>query len=142
MKVTVCFLLLIFFYSRGLGTCDASSIVSPLTGCFGEGHEEKLAQVDFSAAFDKVSHRGVLYKLRSIDVERQFLPIVSEFLCDRWQRVRLDDKVSALVGVVSRVPQYSVLGSLLSILYTCKFFVRNHILGYADYRYCDPCIYS
>ena len=70
--------------------------------------EGRLVQLDFSAAFDRVSHRGLLRKLSSIGVGGQFLSIVSEFLSNRRQHVRLDGKVSASVIVVSGVPQGSV----------------------------------
>ena len=48
--------------------------------------------------------------------------------------MRLDGKVSALVDVVSGMPQSSVLEQLLFILYTFELFyiVGNHVLGYAD----------
>ena len=58
--------------------------------------EENLVQLDFSATLDKVSQRGLLCKLRSIEVEGQFLSIVSEFFIDRRQCVRLAGKVSGL----------------------------------------------
>ena len=64
-----------------------------------------------------ISHHGLFYKLRSIAVGRQILYIVSKFLSDRPQSVRLDGMVSASVDVVSRVPQDSVIGSLFFILY-------------------------
>ena len=62
--------------------------------------EGMLVQLDFSAAFVWVSYCGLLYKLRSIGVRGQFLPKVSQSLCDRKQRVRLDGKVSVLMNVV------------------------------------------
>ena len=57
-----------------------------------------------------------------------------EFPSYRSQRVHLDDKVSALVNVVSEVPQSSILEPLLFILCTSELFhiVRNHIVGYAN----------
>ena len=70
--------------------------------------EERLVQLNFSTAFDRVSHRGLLYKLRTIGVQAQFLSVVSELLSDRRQRVRLDGTVSASVNVVSGVPQGSI----------------------------------
>ena len=65
--------------------------------------EERLHQLDFSAAFDRVSHCSLLYKLKSISVGKQFLSIVSEFLSDRRQRVSLNGNVSASVDGASRV---------------------------------------
>ena len=63
----------------------------------------KLASVSFSAAFYRVSNCGLLYKLRFIGVggSNRDKSIVSEFLSDRRQRVRLDGKISDLVDVVS-----------------------------------------
>ena len=64
----------------------------------------RLVQLDFSAAFDRISSRGLLYKLRSMSVGGKFLSIVSQFLSDRRQRVSLKGKVSVSVDVV---PGYS-----------------------------------
>ena len=64
--------------------------------------EGRLVQLDFSTAFDRVSHCGMLYKLRSIGVEGQFLSIVLVFLSDKRLRVQLNGKVSVFVDVVSR----------------------------------------
>ena len=96
--------------------------------------ERRIVQFDFSAAFDRVSHRGLLYKLRSIGVGDQFLSIVSELFSERRQRVSLDGRVSASVDGVSGVHQGSVLEQLLFILYTSELFhiVGNHTVGYAD----------
>ena len=62
------------------------------------------------------------------------MTIVSEFLSDRRQRVRLNGKVSVSADVISEVPQVSVLGSFLFILYILELFhvVENHMASYAD----------
>ena len=65
------------------------------------GMEGRVVQLEFLAAFDRVSHRGVLYKVRSMRIGVQFLSIVSEFLSCIKQRVRLASKANALVDVVS-----------------------------------------
>ena len=89
----------------------------------------RLVQLDFSAAFDRVSHCGLLYKLRSIGIGRQFLPIVSVFVIDRRQCMRLDGKVSKSVDLVSEA--LFQLGPLLFILYTSELFhiVGKHVVG-------------
>ena len=84
--------------------------------------ERKLVQLDFSTTVDRVSHRGLLYKLRSIGVGGQFLFIIWEFLSDRRHRVRFDGKVSASVNVALGVPQSSVLGPFYFKLYTSGLF--------------------
>ena len=58
----------------------------------------------------------------------------SSCLSERRQRVSLNGKVSASVDIVSGVPQGSVLGTLLFILYTSELLhvVGNHIVSYAD----------
>ena len=96
--------------------------------------EERLVQLDFTAAFDRVSHRCLLYKLTSIGVEGQFLSIVSEFLSDRRQHMPLDGKVSESADVVSGVPQGIILEPFLFILYTLELsrILGYHIMDYED----------
>ena len=77
-----------FSYHRRLGKCDALLTLSHhLLVTLDRGTEGLLVQFYFSAAFDRVSHSGLLYKLRSAGCE-QFLSIVSEFLSDSRKRVR------------------------------------------------------
>ena len=96
--------------------------------------EGSLVQLHFSAAFGRVSHRDMLYKLKSIGVGGQFLFIVLEFLSVRRRHVHLKGKVSASVDVVSGVTMGSVSRVLFFILYTSELFriFSNYIVGYAD----------
>ena len=91
-------------------------------------------QVDFSAAFDRVNHLGILYKLCSVAIGGSVLSILTQFLSNRPQQVMVDGCRSKLVNVVSGVPQGSVLGPLLFILYTSELFsiLENKMVGYAD----------
>ena len=73
------------------------------------GIKGRIVQLDFSAAFGRVNHRGLLYKLRSIGAGGLFLFLVSKFLSDKRQPVRLNGKVSA-----SAPPRSSaLLGTML-----------------------------
>ena len=84
-----------FAYRRGLKTCDVLLTLSHhLQAALDRGMERRLVQLDLSIAFDRVSHYGLLYKLRSVGVGGQFLSSISEFLSDRRQGVHLDGKVS------------------------------------------------
>ena len=59
-----------FAYRKGLGTCDALLCVAyTLQSALKLGQEARIVQIDFSAAFDRVNHQGILFKLCSVGVE-------------------------------------------------------------------------
>ena len=74
------------------------------------GQETLIVQIEFSAAFDRVNHLGILYKLCSVDIGGSVLSILTEFLLNRSQQVMVDGCRSKLVNIVLGVPQGSVLG--------------------------------
>ena len=88
-------------------------------------------QINFSAAFGRVNHLGILYKLCPVDIGGSVLSILTEFLSNRSQQVMMDGCRSKLVNVVSGVPQGSVLGPLLFLLYTSSI-LENKLIGYSD----------
>ena len=91
-------------------------------------------QIDFSAAFDRVNHQGILYKLSSVGIGGSVLSVLTQFLSNRSQYVLVDGCRSKLVNVVSGVPQGSVLGQLLFLLHTSELFsiLESKLIGYAD----------
>ena len=91
-------------------------------------------QIDFNAAFDRVNHQGILYKLCSEGVGGSVLSLLNQFLSNRSQHVMVDGYRSKLVNVVSGVPQGSVLSPLLFLVYTSELFssLENELIGYAD----------
>ena len=95
--------------------------------------EYYIVQLDFSAAFDRVSHSGLLSKLKSIGVGGSVLSICIEFLSEE-QRVVADGAASELIPIISGVPQGSVLGPLIFILYTSEMFqqIENRLFACAD----------
>ena len=124
-----------FAYRKGLGTCDAPLCVShTLQSALESGQEAIIVQIDFSAAFNKVNHLGILYKLCSVGVGVSVLSILAQFLSNRSQHVMVDGCRSKLVNIVSGVPQGSVLGPLSFLLYTSELFsiLENKLIGYAD----------
>ena len=90
--------------------------------------------MDFSAAFDRVSHDGLSYKLKSVGIGGCMLSIRDQFLHGRVQRVAVDGSYSEFVDVVSGVSHGSVLDPLLFTIDTADLFsvVKNHLVNYAD----------
>ena len=76
-----------------------------------------VAVFDFSKAFDSVPHKLLLAKLQYFGIRGNILNWISAFLIGRHQRVVLDGCPSNWLPVSSGVPQGSVLGPLLFILY-------------------------
>ena len=108
-----------FAYRKGLGTCDALWCVShTLQSAVESGQEARVVQIDSSAAFDRVNHQGILYRVCSVGIGGSVLCILTQFLSNRSQHVMVDGCHSKLVDVVSGVSQSSVLGPLLFLLYT------------------------
>ena len=59
-----------FAYRKGLDTCDALLFVShTLQSSLESGQDARIVQIDFSAAFDRVNHQRILYKLCSVGLE-------------------------------------------------------------------------
>ena len=73
-----------FAYRKGLGICDAFLCVSHTQqSALESGQEARIVQIDFSAAFDRVNHQGILYKLYSVGIGGFVLSILTQFLSDR-----------------------------------------------------------
>jgi hypothetical protein len=96
--------------------------------------------LDFSKAFDTVPHRLLTYKLEQYGICGPLLKWIGNFLTGRTQRVRVNNELSKVVQVTSGVPQGSVLGPLLFLLYINDITktVRSKMNLFAD----DCVIYS
>ena len=70
-----------FAYRKGMGTCDALLCVSnTLRSALESGQKVRIVQIYFSAAFDRVNHLGILYKLFSLGMGGSVLSILTRFL--------------------------------------------------------------
>ena len=87
--------------------------------------EARIVQIDFSAAFEKVIHLGIICILCSVGIGGSVLSILTQFLSNRSQHVMVVGCRSKLVKVVSGVPQVTVLGPLLFLLY----ILENKLIG-------------
>ena len=73
--------------------------------------------LDISKVFDRVWHAGLLHKLKFYGISGQIFGLISSFLSNRGFRVVLNGKSSQEYSVNAGVPQGSILGLALFILY-------------------------
>jgi len=73
--------------------------------------------LDISKAFDKVWHEGLLFKLKNYGVNSKLHSIIESFLSNRFQRVTIEGVESPWEPVAAGVPQGSILGPLLFLVY-------------------------
>ena len=88
-----------------------------LAQALGTGDEIRAVFLDLSKAFDKVWHSGLIYKLKAIGISGLHLKLIKSYLSNRRQRVVLNNGLSTWKIIPSGVPQGSVLGQLLFLVY-------------------------
>ena len=89
-----------FAYRKGLGTSDALLCVShTLQSALKSGQEARIVQIDFSAAFHRVNHLGILYRLCSVGIGGSVLSILRQFVSNQSQHVMVNGFSSKLVNV-------------------------------------------
>ena len=99
-------------------TVDVLTAVSDrITRAFNRSGATRAVALDISKAFGKVWHAGLLHKLKSYGISGQIFGLISSFLSNRQLRVVLDGKSSQEYPVNTGVPQGSIPGPILFLLY-------------------------
>jgi hypothetical protein len=92
-------------------------ILDQWTECLEQGGQIDVLYTDLEKAFDKVPHNLLIKKLSSYNIHPVIIAWIKAFLSNRRQRVRVNDLFSEWVKVLSGIPQGSILGPLLFIIY-------------------------
>ena len=114
-------------------------MLSNLHQALNRGHRQTdVIIMDFAKAFDKVPHKRLLYKLHHYGIRGSTHNWIASWLSERFQKVALDGQASDLVQALSGVPQGSVLGPVLFLIFINDLLdnIRSSVRLFAD-----DCVY-
>ena len=128
------------FRSKHSCVTQLLEVIEDLMEKIDQGHEIDIAYLDFSKAFDKVPHKRLLHKLKAYNISGKILDWIESFLKDLTQQVIVNGCRSNVRRFTSGVPQGSVLGPVLFLVYVNDMpnEIHNIIKLFAD----DTKLYS
>ena len=112
------------------------SLTNDIHAAFNDRHclEVRSVYLDMSKAFDKVWHEGLIFKLEQNGIGGNLLALIKDYLYNRKQRVVLNGAESVWAPIFSGVPQGSVLGPLLFLIFIndLEDGIKSHVKFFAD----------
>lgn len=130
-----------FGFRNNLSTTQAlTRLIEDITVGLNKKERTVAIFLDNEKAFDTVWHTGLIYKLIKTNTPNYLVKVIDSYLTNRKFTVHLEDSVSNIGKIQAGVPQGSILGPLLYILYTHDLprSPGTKISIYAD----DTAIYS
>lgn len=123
-------------FQEGKSTEDAIACITEKLYSNLDNSKPSLAVfLDLAKAFDTVSHELLLDSLNNIGIRGNTLNLIKNYLCGRKQCVQVNSVKSKFEGIEYGVPQGTVLGPLLFIIYLNNLFLiktEAHIVSFAD----------
>ena len=107
-----------FGFIKGLSTCNAmTKFCEYVYDVFNKKEISVQVFIDFKKAFDSVNHSILIRKLERYGIRGMALQLLTNYLTNRFQNVKVGNSISSLQHVTMGIPQGSVLGPLLFLLY-------------------------